>query len=172
MVSIRVKLWRDIKLVYIFVYACLCMSVHTWALVRVCFCLFAQTCECRVVWQLAEAFFQCTRLGEPPLQLWLMRSCCWPCRGQSTGTHWGWCLFVVRNRLGQGAPVIKHLNPHKHSSGSDFLLRMTHQVLFYSWLEYTELNPFWGHIFNFCYFHQWVYTVCEIFKFTHQRNFI
>lgn len=30
---------------------------------------------------------------------------------------------MVRNCLGQGALVVKHLNPHKHSSGSDFPLR-------------------------------------------------
>ena len=104
-------------------YVCLCTCVC----VFVCVCLSEGLGR-----QLAGAFFQRARLGEPPLQLWLMRSCCWPCRGQSTGTRWGWCLFVVRNRLGQGAPVVKHLNPHKHSSGSDFLLvKDTSSLLFF-----------------------------------------
>ena len=126
---------------------CVCVSVsmvHSF----VCVCI----CVCVCVWvsvsegleqQLDEAFFQCTRLGEPPLQLWLMRSCCWPCRGQSTGTRWGWCLFVVRNHLGQGVLVIKHLNPNKHSSVSDSLLgKDPSSSLFFldCWLLCTELN--------------------------------
>lgn len=114
-----------------FVQPCVCSS-HTMGCLshlccagRISFCVCLRVHDCMsegLGRQLAEAFFQCTRLGEPPLQLWLMRSCCWPCRGQSMGTRRGWCLFVVRNRLGQGALVVKHLNPRKHSSGSDFLL--------------------------------------------------
>lgn len=118
-----------------YVYLCVCVCVHyvfMYSCMCVCVCLSEGLGR-----QLAGAFFQRARLGEPPLQLWLMRSCCWPCRGQSTGTRWGWCLFVVRNRLGQGAPVVKHLNPHKHSSGSDFLLVKDTSSLFFFSLQLT-----------------------------------